>query len=124
MSKLKSHEIVKVVSELIVEYQNTSALLRSIHPQMLFMAATALSVEWGASNNTYEEYRLKSELVSAHDNVFVLADHSKIGKNATYCYCPITRIRGIVTDQKPPAPFADTLRQHGIALYCAEDEAK
>ena len=99
-------------------------LCRNIRLHALFMAATALSVEWGASNNTYEEYRLKSELVSAHDNVFVLADHSKIGKNATYCYCPITRIRGIVTDQKPPAPFADTLRQHGIALYCAEDEAK
>ncbi len=94
--------------------------LRSIRLQTLFMAATALSVEWGASNNTYDEYRLKSELVNLHANVVILADSSKFGKNATYCYCPFRRIRGIVTDRVPGARFLDAARENGIELYCPQ----
>lgn len=92
--------------------------LRNIRLHTLFMAATALSVEWGASNNTYEEYRLKSELVQLHNNVIMLADSSKFGKNATYCYCPFTRVRGIVTDRVPNAHFLKAMREYGVKLYC------
>lgn len=94
--------------------------LRSIRLQALFMAATALSVEWGASNNTYEEYRLKSELISLHSNIIMLADSSKFGKNATYCYCPFRRIRAIVTDRLPGAPFLEAARENDVKLYCAD----
>ncbi len=94
--------------------------LRSIRLHTLFMAATALSVEWGASNNTYEEYRLKSELTQLHSRIFMLADNSKFGKNATYCYCPFTRIRGIITDRVPGASFLKAMRDNNIRLYCPD----
>ena len=94
--------------------------LRSIRLHTLFMAATALSVEWGASNNTYEEYRFKSELTQLHSRIFILADSSKFGKNATYCYCPFTRIRGIVTDRVPNAPFLKAMRDNNVRLYCPD----
>ena len=68
--------------------------LRSIRLHALFMAATALSVEWG-----------------------MLADSSKFGKNATYCYCPFTRIKGIVTDQLPNPAFLKAMRDNNIKLY-------
>lgn len=92
--------------------------LRNIRLHTLFMAATALSVEWGASNNTYEEYRLKSELVQLHNNIVMLVDSSKFGKNATYCYCPFTRMRGIVTDRIPGAHFLRAMRDSDVKLYC------
>lgn len=91
--------------------------LRSIRLHALFMAATALSVEWGASNNTYEEYRLKSELTQLHSRIYMLADSSKFGKNATYCYCPFTRIKGIVTDTVPNAVFVKAMRDNNIRLF-------
>lgn len=91
--------------------------LRSIRLHALFMAATALSVEWGASNNTYEEYRLKSELTQLHSRIYMLADSSKFGKNATYCYCPFTRIKGIVTDKLPNPAFLKAMRDNNIKLY-------
>lgn len=95
--------------------------LRSIRLHALFMAATALSVEWGASNNTYEEYRLKSEILKYHSNVILLADSSKFGKNATYCYCPLRQLKGIVTDQMPDAPFLKAMKDSGVRLYCPDD---
>ncbi|MBR1558684.1 MAG: DeoR/GlpR transcriptional regulator [Clostridia bacterium] len=95
---------------------------RSIRLQTLFMAATALSVEWGASNNTYEEFLMKTELVNLHTNVVVLADSSKFGKNATYCYCPFSRIRGIVTDRRPDGDFMEAIQDNGIKLYYPEEE--
>lgn len=95
--------------------------LRSIRFNALFMAATALSVEWGASNNTYEEYRLKSELMKLHTQIYMLADSSKFGKNATYCYCPFSQIRGIVTDRVPNPSFLKAMRDTSIQLYCPEN---
>ena len=97
------------------------ARYRTIRIDAMFMAATALSVEWGASNNTYAEYRLKSELVSQNHNVIVLADSSKFGRNATYCYCPFRQIRGIVTDHTPPENMLRAIREYDIALHCADD---
>lgn len=94
--------------------------LRSIRLQALFMAATALSVEWGASNNTYDEYRMKSEMMSLHSNIIMLADSSKFGKNATYCYCPFKRIKAIVTDRVPDAHFMEAIRENDIQLHCAD----
>lgn len=94
--------------------------MRSIRLEALFMAATALSVEWGASNNTYEEYRMKSEMINLHSNIIVLADSSKFGKNATYCYCPFRRIRAIVTDQIPNAHFLEAMKENDIRLYCTD----
>ena len=90
--------------------------LPTVRPQALFMAATALSADWGASNNTYEEYRMKSEIVNRHGNVIVLADGSKFGKKATYCYCPFDRIRTVVTDRLPDARFMDAARESGIRV--------
>ena len=88
----------------------------AVHPRALFMAATALSEDWGASNNTYEEYRMKSDIVNLHSNVIVLADASKFGKNATYSYCPFNRIRTIVTDRLPDTPFLEAAHENGIEL--------
>ena len=99
---------------------DVDARYRTIRLNTLFMAATALSVEWGASNNTYDEYRMKSEMINLHTNVVVLADHSKFGKNATYCYCPFKRIRGIVTDVRPSDPFMDAAKVNGVEVFYPE----
>ena len=99
---------------------NTSAMLRSIHPQVLFMAATALSSEWGASNNTYDEYRMKEEITSLYSNIVVLADSSKLDRNASYTYCPFSHIKAIVTDRAPSSRFMEAVKKHGIALHCPE----
>ena len=98
-----------------------NSALHSVRVNTLFMAATALSVEWGASNNTYAEYHLKSELVSQNHNVIVLADSSKFGRNATYCYCPFRQIRGIVTDHTPPENMLRAIREYDIDLHCVDD---
>ena len=47
----------------------------------------------------------------------MLADSSKFGKNATYCYCPFTRIKGIVTDRLPNPSFLKAMRDNSIKLY-------
>ena len=78
--------------------------LHSIRLQALFMAATALSVEWGVSNNTYEEYRMKSELVNLHSNIIVLADSSKFGLVASITFAPL-EAGTIITDQLPDQSF-------------------
>ena len=96
------------------------ARYRTIRIDAMFMAATALSVEWGASNNTFDEYRMKCEMINLHTNVIILADSSKFGKNATYCYCPFKRIRAIVTDACPNANFTEAAKANGIELCYPE----
>ena len=98
----------------------TNSALPTVRPRALFMAATALSEDWGASNNTYEEYRMKSDIVNRHGNVIVLADASKFGKSATYSYCPFNRICTIVTDRQPEPQFLEAVRENDIGLLCPE----
>lgn len=96
---------------------DASGALQGIRPHTLFMAATALSAEWGVSNNTYDEYLLKSELIRRHHRIVVLADNSKLGRNASYSYCPFERIHAIVTDQLPGTRFVKAVKESGIELY-------
>ena len=101
-------------------YVGSTCALRDIHPQALFMAASALSAKTGAGNNSYEEYTMKSEIVSMYSNIIVLADHSKLDRDATFTYCPFSRIRGIVTDSTPSPGFMEAARESGISVYCPE----
>lgn len=110
-----NHATYSLTGEVGVNY-------RSIRLQTLFMAASALSVEWGASNNTYEEFLMKNELTNLYTNIVILADSSKFGKSATYSYCPFKRIRSIVTDQRPSDDFMKAAADDDIRLYYPEDE--
>ena len=42
---------------------------------------------------------------------YILADHTKIGKNSSFISCGIDKITNLITDEKAPAEICDALRE-------------
>ena len=95
--------------------------LDQIHLQTLFMAASAISDRWGVGNNTYDEFVMKTELTRRCEDIVVLADHSKFDRPSRYSFCPLNRIRTLVTDQKPPRAYLDVIEENRIRLIYPQD---
>jgi DeoR family glycerol-3-phosphate regulon repressor len=52
---------------------------------------------------------------------FVAADHSKFNADAMMPFAHISEIDGLFTNQQPPAPIVDVIRQGGTDLFVAPD---
>lgn len=53
----------------------------------------------------------------ANQDVFVLADHTKIGRNSSFTSCPIEKIQYLITDEKAPQDALNAIREKGVRVY-------
>lgn len=96
----------------------TSELLDIIHPNAFFMAASAVSLECGLCNNTYDEFIIKERITRQNNNIFLMADHTKFDSSATYTFCRFSNLSAVITDIEPPKHYLDAMQNSGIMLYC------
>ncbi len=75
--------------------------LEGLRINKAFMACTGISVNAGFTNNSYLDAEIKRGIVSRSNFVYVLADSSKFGREATLSFCPLERISAIVTETMP-----------------------
>lgn len=102
----------------------SSPLLEKMHFQSVFMAASSVSPQWGAGNNTFEEFKIKEEIVNRFGKVILLVDHSKFDKVANYSFCGFGSISAIVTDRMPPKRIMEAINNNNIRIYCPETMEK
>ena len=50
-------------------------------------------------------------------DVYLLADHTKIGKNSSFTSSPIQGIKHLITDEKAPQDVLDELRSAGVLIH-------
>lgn len=74
-------------------------LLDTLNIDKCFFSASALSFQKGMTELSYEESKVKRKILGRVDKLFVLADHTKIGKSAPYVDCTYEQIHAVVTDQ-------------------------
>ncbi len=98
----------------------SNELLNIIHPNTFFMAASAVSLEFGLSNNVYDEFLIKEKIAHQNENIILMADHTKFDSMATYTFCRFSNLAAIVTDSVPPKHYVDAMRSKGMVLYCPE----
>ncbi|SFQ28603.1 DeoR/GlpR family DNA-binding transcription regulator [Salibacterium halotolerans] len=72
-----------------------------------FMSATAFSAHNGASNSDFMENRIKKIVCERANEVYLLIDSSKFGKNSLFTYCYLEHISAIITDADIEQGFAD-----------------
>lgn len=51
------------------------------------------------------------------EDVYLLADHTKIGKNSSFTSSPIQGIKHLITDEKAPQDVLDELRSAGVLIH-------
>lgn len=78
-----------------------------------FLSCVGFSLNAGATNFSVEEYKIKSIAAQKAEEIFLLADHSKIGHSTLMTYCPTSRINTLITDQPLNDEYEETFQKYG-----------
>lgn len=81
-----------------------------------FLGANGISVDHGFSTPDADEAAVKAALVRAARHVVVLADSTKLGRDATVSFADLAQVDTLVTDADAPDSLVGALRAHGVAV--------
>ena len=48
------------------------------------------------------------------DTSYILADHTKLGRNSSFVSCPTDSILNVITDEKAPQEIVDGFREYEV----------
>lgn len=92
--------------------------LLMVYAKQAFVGCSGISVECGVTTENANEVNLNELMLKRiTKRAYVLADHTKIGKNSSFCTCPIDTVTHLVTDEKAPKEVLDSFRERGIQVY-------
>lgn len=95
------------------------SVLQQIHISKAFLGARGFTLSEGLTDVNGEEVELKRAIVNAAREVIAIVDHSKWDQVAFATFCPIDRLKGIITDPKTPAKLVEQVRSQGIEVWIA-----
>ncbi|MDW7658688.1 MAG: DeoR/GlpR family DNA-binding transcription regulator [Bacillota bacterium] len=94
--------------------------LGNIRIRKAFMSATAVNIEDGATNYSPYEAEIKQAAIARAHEVILMVDHTKFDRSAAICFCPLERLKAILTDRRPPERYVTYCRVHQIELFYPE----
>lgn len=95
---------------------STIEALSSMRINKAFMGATGVSLTSGMTNTTFLEAEIKRAVVHRADSIYLMADSSKVGKEAIVTFCHIKDLTAFITDRQPPQEYVDLCQQSGVRL--------
>lgn len=91
--------------------------LQPIYAKKAFMGCSGISAA-GMTTGIFNEVSINEMMVDhATQNVYVLADHTKIGVNSSFVSCPMEKIKVLITDEKAPEEALELIRKKGVQVY-------
>ncbi|MBS5284179.1 MAG: DeoR/GlpR transcriptional regulator [Clostridiales bacterium] len=101
--------------------------LRSLQPvyaRKAFVGCSGISAENGMSTEIFSEVSINERMIEhTTQMVYVLADHTKVGKCSSFMSCPIEKIHCLITDWLAPEDALEEIRERGVSVYQVEPEA-
>lgn len=97
------------------------ATCRELRVDKTFIGGAGISVDFGLSNSNMAEAAIKQAMIKAARQVFVLADHTKIGVESLVKIAPLNSITTLITDSSLSAHDRAALTQGGVDVIIAED---
>lgn len=73
-------------------------VLEQLQINKCFLSSHAFTFEHGLTDRTMEECDAKRQIIKKSNEVYVLVDHTKIGKYAPFVVCNVKDMDGIITD--------------------------
>ena len=86
------------------------------------LSISGIDVEGTLLDFDYKEIRVDRAIIANSKKVFLVADHTKFGRDAMVRLCNVIDIQALFTDRRPPADFEKMLARSNVALYVAEEE--
>jgi DeoR/GlpR family transcriptional regulator of sugar metabolism len=92
------------------------SILQQIHISKVFVGARGLTLHEGLTDVSGDEVELKREIVATAKEVIAVVDSSKWDQVAFATFCPLERLKLIITDEQAPAQMVKQVRKMGIEV--------
>ena len=97
---------------------STLNVLSGITTDLVFVAATGVSLENGLTHTTFFEAETKRRIVASGRKTILMADDSKFGQSSMIRFMDFSDLDAIVTNTEPPEEFVREAEKANIALVC------
>lgn len=92
--------------------------LQNIFAKKAFVGCSGISALTGMTTEIANEVNVNQLMIEhATQEVYILADHTKIGRNSSFTSCGIQMVRHLVTDEKAPEEELELLREQGVKIH-------
>jgi DeoR family transcriptional regulator, L-fucose operon activator len=82
----------------------------------MFFSGNGLHLERGASESNARQAAFKERVVANAEDVVFLADHSKLGRKASFFFAQVTNINCLITDKAADTGFIESLQSRGVEV--------
>lgn len=100
--------------------QKAAIFFEDIHVDKLFLATAGISLKSGLTYPSISDIVVKKAMIDAADITYLVADSTKIGKNAFASLGALSLIDYIITDASIDQKRAQIFREHEIEIIIAE----
>lgn len=97
----------------------TERFYESMHGNQLFLGAKGVSLVTGLTNANIHETPVKIRMIASADEVILLADHTKFGKEALSRFAGLDEVDVVVTDSGTDPSILAALGDMGIRVIVA-----
>lgn len=92
--------------------------LQDIFAKKAFVGCSGISAQTGVTTEIANEVNINQLMIEhAMQDVYILADHTKIGRSSSFTSCGIDRVKHLITDEKAPEEEIELLRAQGVDVH-------
>ena len=92
--------------------------LQTVFAKKAFIGCSGVSGTAGVTTEIANEVKVNELMIhNATNGVYVLADHTKIGKNSSFTSASIEGVTHLITDEKAPEDLLEELRAKGVQIH-------
>ena len=97
--------------------------LKTVYAKKSFIGCNGISAEMGVTTENANEVSINTLMVEhVTGESFVLADHTKLGRNSSFSSCPIGDVKNLITDELAPEDVLEELRAKGVKIHIVRKE--
>lgn len=92
--------------------------VQNIFPKKAFIGCSGISPVSGMTTEIFGEVKINELMIqNVTKDVYIMADHTKVGKSSSFTSAPIQKIKHLITDEKAPENVLEELRALGVQVH-------
>lgn len=90
----------------------TEQILSNLHVDLCFLGAHAVHLKAGITTTTFEKAYVKKLMIEAAETTWLVVDSSKFCQKSLTKVCDLTRLDGVITDNKITDEYKEELQEY------------
>ncbi|MCU0751314.1 MAG: hypothetical protein MUF13_17380, partial [Akkermansiaceae bacterium] len=82
----------------------------------MFLSGSGLHPERGVSESNARQAAFKERVISYSEDIVFMADHSKLGRKASFFFAEVADLSCLVTDKGADPEFVEDLQAKGVEV--------